>query len=348
MSEPADEGPGVARPEHRTGWGLVGLGRHAQRYVGPAFARSRTARLVATCSRDPRRAREFAAEHAAEGARVHDSLEELLADDAVECVFVCSENALHAEHVRACAEAGRHVLAEKPLSTTPESSREVVEACEKAGVTLAVGFHLRHNPAHAEARRLVRGGALGTVLFAQVEYVHLVDPSEPRLARRAWRSDRSRGGGEFVGTGIHTVDFSRFLLGDDVERVQATRREPLPDGRRAIMMTLGMASGAAVAITIGRNTFAGNGVSVVGTGGLLHLSGSVGHHGGGTLTLQRDGSAGATTFQPADVYARELDDFAGLLAGHDVPSAAGADAVRAAEIVDGLEQALATGREVRA
>src|SRR5207248_4187545 len=126
-----------------------------------------------------------------------------------EAVWVASPHALHRDHSLACARARRHVLCEKPLTTTVADAKQVVTACQQAGVRLGTGYHLRHHPLHVEARRLVREGRLGPILSADAEWSLT---RRPDSASADWRWEPiASGGGIFTGTGVHALDLLRFV-----------------------------------------------------------------------------------------------------------------------------------------
>jgi len=86
------------------GWGIIGIGIHANRYAAPALAKAANARFAAVCSRSMERAKEFAAKHGVE--KTYDSFEKMLADPEVDAVFVATPNNLHAQYTIQAAEAG--------------------------------------------------------------------------------------------------------------------------------------------------------------------------------------------------------------------------------------------------
>ena len=98
------------------GWGIVSTGKHPDVKIAPAMAAAAGGELVGVYSRDRQRAEAFAQKHHARAA--YSQLGDLLKDSRVDGVFVCSPNSLHAEHVVQAAEAGKHVLCEKPMATT--------------------------------------------------------------------------------------------------------------------------------------------------------------------------------------------------------------------------------------
>ena len=118
------------------GWAIVSTGKHPDVKIAPAMAVADGAELVGVYSRDRYRAEAFAQKHGARAA--YSQLGDLFKDARVDGVFVASPNALHAEHVVQAAEAGKHVLCEKPMATTIADAVRMLTACRRAGVTLGV------------------------------------------------------------------------------------------------------------------------------------------------------------------------------------------------------------------
>src|ERR671919_2034727 len=146
------------------GWGIVSTGKHPDLKIAPAMAEAGGGELVGVYSRDQGRADEFAQKHGARAA--YSKLDDLLGDSRVDGVFVSSPNALHAEHVVQAAQAGKHVLCEKPMATTVADAVRMVQACRRAGITLGVAFNLRQHPGYIRARELVAAGTLGRIVLA--------------------------------------------------------------------------------------------------------------------------------------------------------------------------------------
>src|SRR5512146_1808318 len=130
------------------GWGVLGTGSHVHRII-PSLRAAEGSALSAICSRDLTRAQEMATECGF--ARAYDSYQAMLGDDSVEAVYICTPNALHAQHAIQAAQAGKHVLVEKPMTLTSPDAEAMIEACEAANVRLGVGFHLRHHTAQKDA-----------------------------------------------------------------------------------------------------------------------------------------------------------------------------------------------------
>src|SRR5215470_11359742 len=206
------------------GWGIVSTGKHPDVKIAPAMATADGGEIVGVYSRDQHRAEAFAQKHDAHAA--YSQLGDLLKDPRVDGVFVCSPNALHVEHVVQAAEAGKHVLCEKPMATTIADAVRMLTACRRAGVTLGVAFNLRQHPAYIRARQLVAAGTLGRIVLAQAQWAFGVrgrDGSPPRTPLTQWWDTPELIGGAstMMGTGVHSVDLLRFVLGAEVDEVTA-------------------------------------------------------------------------------------------------------------------------------
>jgi 1,5-anhydro-D-fructose reductase (1,5-anhydro-D-mannitol-forming) len=204
-------------------WGIIGLGDIAERNFTPALALAADSELVSIASRSLDRARAFAAKYAV--AHAFDSIGRMLADPALDAVYIASPNGLHAEQAIAAARAGKHVLVDKPMALCVADCERMIRACDDHGVRLGVAFRNRYHPAHIDVRRHVMAGALGDVQMARAQlFVGGV-----RGHWKGWRVDPLLGGsGSIVGQAVHPVDLLRFVLDSEVESVCCVTDEAPP------------------------------------------------------------------------------------------------------------------------
>src|SRR5438105_1094057 len=139
------------------GWGLIGASTIARQYMIEAIRAQSGHDVVAVMSSSAERAKSFAADNKIAGA--YDSLDALLADPAVQVVYVSTTNELHLPQVLAAAKAGKHVLCEKPLALNVDDAIAMVRACKDAGVVMATNHHLRNAVTHRKIRELLHSGA---------------------------------------------------------------------------------------------------------------------------------------------------------------------------------------------
>ncbi len=153
-------------------------------------------------------------------ATAYASVDDLLADDRIDVVHVCTPNYLHTPFASAALRAGKHVVCEKPLATTVTDASQLVELARESGRTAAVPFVYRFHPMVREARARVQGGSIGRVLSVQGSYTQ-----DWLLARTDdnWRVDSKLGGDSraFADIGSHLCDLIEFVLGERISRLNA-------------------------------------------------------------------------------------------------------------------------------
>jgi predicted dehydrogenase len=187
----------------RLAWGVIATG-----FIAPEFVRgvrgSDTGRVVAVASRDGARAEAFAAEHDIPTA--HSGYRRLLEDPTVDAVYIATPHSLHAEWAIKAAEAGKHVLCEKPLALSAAEADAMVEAARRSEVVLVEGFMYRAHPQTAALEALVRDAAVGEVRLIDVAmsfWAH--DSSAPRLV------DERLGGGAILDVGCYCTSMALLV-----------------------------------------------------------------------------------------------------------------------------------------
>jgi predicted dehydrogenase len=194
-------------------WGILSTA-NINRKVVPGTKRADRCEVVAIASRTPNAASTAAAEF--DIPRAHGSYEELLADPEVDAIYNPLPNHLHAEWTIAAAEAGKHVLCEKPLAMDAAEAERMVEACESAGVVLMEAFMYRLHPSWEGVRELVRSGRIGELRSVQSWFSYFNDdPANIRNIPEA-------GGGALYDIGCYTVNLSRMLFGAEPSRIRAS------------------------------------------------------------------------------------------------------------------------------
>ncbi|CAN5820913.1 Gfo/Idh/MocA family oxidoreductase [soil metagenome] len=201
----------MAGPEaamSRYGFVVVGTGNIARAHV-EAIGLLPNAFVAGVTSHTPERARAFAKEY---DVRAYADLAEALADDDVQVVSVCTPSGAHLEPAVAAAEAGRHVVVEKPLEISTERARTIVDAAERAGVQLATIFMSRFSDAHVRVKEAIDAGRLGRPLQgdAFVKWYRSQAYYDSADWRGTWALD---GGGALMNQAIHQLDLLLWLMG---------------------------------------------------------------------------------------------------------------------------------------
>jgi predicted dehydrogenase len=192
------------------GFGLIGAGDIVRKRVAPALRDSPLCRFAAVARAQADLAAAFAEEFGA--AAAYASEHDLLKDPAVEAVYIATPVDLHAPQAMAAAEAGKHVLCEKPMALDTSECDQMIDACRSNGVRLGVAYYRHFYPAVDRIKRALAAGEIGKPVFAQVNAFERFDL--PRDHPRAWFLDKARaGGGPMFDFGCHRIEVLMNVIG---------------------------------------------------------------------------------------------------------------------------------------
>ncbi len=212
---------------NRVRWGVMSTANIGRRAVNPAIQASVNGELTAVASRDESVARKFAEEGGF--PRWYGTYDALLEDDRVDAVYIPLPNSMHREWAIRAAEAGKHVLCEKPLALTAAECLEMDAAAREHGVKLMEAFMYRFHPRTERVIAMVAEGALGELQMIRSAFTFkLQGPGNIRLLPEM-------GGGSLMDVGCYCVNVSRTLAGAEPIAVQATS-QPAPTGVDARMV----------------------------------------------------------------------------------------------------------------
>jgi predicted dehydrogenase len=198
-------------------WGILSAANIARRRFVPGMQQGTEAQAAAAvAARDGDRAREFA--EALGIPRAYGSYEELLADPEIDGVYIGLPNLLHAEWTIKAAQAGKHVLCEKPHSKRAADAERMAAACEQAGVILMEAFMWRHHPQHAQVKALLAAGEIGEPTFVRASHAFAMDAE--RRGKPDVRVQPGLDGGSLMDIGCYPLNAARFLF--DAEPIEVT------------------------------------------------------------------------------------------------------------------------------
>lgn len=317
------------------GIALIGCGGIARSHA-QAIQQVKGARLVATVDIAAQRAEELAAEYGAPNA--YTAYQDALADPSVEAVIVCLPHHLHAEVAMAAAQAGKHILCEKPMATTLTDVERMIEAADAAGVTLMVGQVLRFQGANALARNLLREERIGHPHhLIRRRYHHMRSyPSAP------WSSDPEKAGGWVLyGFGSHEVDMVLWLLDTQAERVCAEGAKVNPHWQDydelAIQMRLTNTAIATLNLSINCHTEAWDTIIIGEEGSMLITSREV----------VLNGQATPAPMHPSGGFVPQLAEFVSAVREGREPEASGRDVRRTMVALEAAKVSLRIHRPVQ-
>jgi len=194
---------------------LIGCGAVAERMHLPEYAQSQDAQIVACVDVVEEKAQHLA--ELAGGAEVYTDYHDALALEDVQAADICLPNYLHAPVAIAAAEAGKHILCEKPMTLSMADARAMLDAAEKAGVTLMIRQSTRFAPPYGKVKQVVDSGVLGKL--NTLRGVHCHAGPEFWTPNYQWFLTKAQGGGAALDMGIHICDFILWLVGKEVVEV---------------------------------------------------------------------------------------------------------------------------------
>src|SRR6267154_4204575 len=192
-----------AQSERKVGYCVIGLGRIADHFMR-GTAQSTSSRITGLVSGHRDKAERIAAQYGVPKSSIYsyEEMDRIRDDKTIDAVYVALPNSMHAEYTIRSAKAGKHVLCEKPMSTTVKEAEDMIAACKAANVKLMIAYRLHYEPLNLKAVKLIRDGALGKVQTINGASGFNANPT-------AWRLNKAlAGGGSLFDVGIYVLNAS--------------------------------------------------------------------------------------------------------------------------------------------
>jgi predicted dehydrogenase len=213
-------------PDRKIGYCIVGLGRIASHFM-PGILASGKARITGVVSGHRDKAERIATQYGVPKSAIYNyqNYDEIAHNPDIEAVYIALPNGMHAEYTIRAAQAGKHVLCEKPMSTSVADAQAMIDACHKADKKLMIAYRCHYEPTNLRAVQLIRDGSLGQVKAIESAFGFNISPGE-------WRLDKKlAGGGPLMDVGIYSLNACRYLTGEEPTWLSATSSVIDHDGR---------------------------------------------------------------------------------------------------------------------
>lgn len=339
-------GRAIAAPR-KIGYAVVGLGYYATRQIMPNFARCEHSRLVALVSGTPAKLEQYGAEYGIPKTHRYSyaDFDRIRDNPDIDAVYIVLPNSLHAECTVRAAQAGKHVMCEKPMATSVAECETMIAACRKAGKKLMIGYRSRFEPYNRLAIELARGGHVGPTRLITAEHGFPIQPGQ-------WRLDKPlSGGGSMMDIGIYSLNAARYLTGEEPVEVSAIESTDRSDPRfrtveDRITFALRFPSGIE-ANCISSYSSAHNGYRVIGTEGWIGMEPATPYTGQTMLIRKGNKTEPRVLPTPAkNQFAGQLDHLAECILNGTTPIVAGEEGLADLRVIEAIYRSAAERRHV--
>ena len=337
-----------AAPSRKIGYAIVGLGSYATRQIMPNFAGCDHARIVALVSGTPAKLDSYGTQYGIPATHRYSykDFDRIRDNPDIDAVYIILPNSLHAEYVVRAAQAGKHVMCEKPMATSVAECQAMIAACAKAGKKLMIGYRSRFEPYNRLAIDLARNGHVGPTRFITADHGFPIRAGQ-------WRLDRPlSGGGSMMDIGIYSLNAARYLTGEEPVEVRAVESTDRSDPRfktveDRISFLLRFPSGI-IANCISSYSSSHNSYRITGTQGWIDMEPATPYE-GQAMTIRKDGVMAPRTLpaSPKNQFAGQLDHLAECILKGGTPIVPGEEGLADMRVIEAIYTSAAQGTSVR-
>jgi len=335
-------------PGRKLGFAVVGLGSLAINQILPAFARAEKSRVVALVSGHPEKAKKLAARYGVSPKSIYDyqGYDALRDNPEVDVVYVVLPNSMHAEYTIRAHQAGKHVLSEKPMATTPADCQAMIDAARKARRKLMVAYRCRYEPFNQEMIRMARERELGPVKLVVADHgFNIGDPTQWRLKKAL------AGGGSLMDIGIYSLQAARYVTGEEPVEIAAMSYTTPGDERfkeveEAIDFQLRFPSGALANCSSSYGYAGVNRYRVIATKGWFELEPATSYS-GLRMRVRRGNVLEERSLPQRDHFALEMDHLSDCVMDGKEPLTPGEEGLRDLKLMTAIYEAARSGKTVK-
>jgi predicted dehydrogenase len=335
-------------PGRKMGWAIVGLGNLAINQILPAFAKCEKSKVVALVSGHPDKAAKLAARYGVSPKAIYNyqNYDTLKDNPEVDVIYVVLPNSMHAEYTIRGVQAGKHVLSEKPMASTPGDGQAMIDAAKKAGRKLMVAYRCRYEPFNKEMIRMAREQELGPVKVIVADHgFNIGDPTQWRLKKEF------AGGGSLMDIGIYSLQAARYITGEEPVEINAMTYTTPGDVRfkeveETINFQLRFPSGVLANCTSSYGYAGQNKYRVIATKGWFELEPATSYT-GLRMKIRHNNATEDRDLPQRDHFALEMDHMSDCVMENKDPLTPGEEGLRDLKLMMAIYEAARTGRTVK-
>jgi len=334
----------------KIGYGIVGLGRISMGQFMPGVRISQHSRITALVSGHRDKAEKAADQYGVPHSSIYnyENYGDIGHNPEVDAVYIALPNSMHAEYTIRGAQAGKHVLCEKPMATSSADCERMIGACRQAQRKLMIAYRCQLEPTNLKAIELVRNGYTGQLQVMEAAFGFNIGAGEWRLNKKM------AGGGPLVDVGIYCLQACRYITGEEPAEVSAQWSVIDHDGRfneveENLSWMMRFPSGVLASCHTSYGANSGDGYRAFGSKGWVGLDPAFVYEG---LHLRGGSQGGEAIDQPANdpaphQFMREADHFAQCILENREPKTPGEEGLRDQRLIEAIYQSCREGRPVK-
>ncbi|HEX8326813.1 MAG TPA: Gfo/Idh/MocA family oxidoreductase [Hymenobacter sp.] len=338
--------------QRKVGFAIVGLGKFAQEQMMPAFKECKHAKITALVSGSPEKMQKLAKEYSvdAKSCYSYQNFDSLKDNPAVDVVYIVLPPGLHAEYVVRAAQAGKHVLTEKPMANTVADCQRMIDACRKAGKQLMVAYRAQYEPFNLNAIERIKKGELGKLRYITADHGRQVEPTKDKADE--WRVVKKlAGGGSLMDIGIYSLNAARYLTGEEPVEVMAMESTDRADTRfkeveDQVHFTLRFPSGVLATCTSAYSIETVKRFRAFGEKAFLDLDPATDYYKHNMTIGTADGEM-KPSVKEGNQFAAELDHMAECVLQNKTPKTPGEEGLRDIKLIMALYESARKGKPVK-
>ncbi len=336
--------PGNEKNSGKIRYAVVGLGWIAQEVILPGFKNTKNSELVAFVTDDAEKAKELGEQYDVSQTVDYDGYDALLRSGSIDAVYITLPNNMHWDYTIRAAQAGIHVLCEKPMADSVAECEEMIRAADANNVKLMIAYRLHFEPANLKAIETIQDGTIGEARIFNSVFTQQVPEGNIRLKKEL-------GGGPLMDMGVYPINAARYLFRDEpleVTGVGANNGDSrFSEVHEMVTAVLRFPGERLATLTCSFGAAPADAYQVVGTKGELWLKPAFDYHEKLNMILKLDGKEKKRSFGKVDQFGGEIEYFSRCVLENREPEPSGAEGLADVRIVQALLESMRTETPVK-
>ncbi|GAB4039578.1 Gfo/Idh/MocA family protein [Spirosoma gilvum] len=344
--------PSPLPDDQRVGYAIVGLGHLTLNQILPAFGAAKKSKVVALVSGSPEKLQKVAAQYGIkkESCYSYADYDKLRDNKDVQAIYIVLPNGMHAEYTIRGAQAGKHILCEKPMANTAAECQAMIDACQKAGRKLMIAYRIQYEPHHKIVREMVQKEQFGKVKSIMANNGQNSDNPDH------WRFKKAlAGGGSLPDVGLYCLNTIRYVLGEEPSEVtgyvHSTPNDPrFTEVEEQVNWLMKFPSGVQACCATSYGHHDDKNYKVLADKGWIKMDPAFPYKGLKLATSQAQGKENQETqheIGDQDQFATEIDHFSECILDNKTPFTPGEEGLQDQKIIEAIYQSAREGRPVK-